>query len=110
MTGGVYLLYVDQCEAILIMLIFTQYALQQVFRKYKVLIEFLQGGNPPTTDIGRGLYSTYILCSSGPFSSCEEMAVLIPHGQVTNLNDGSYSIHMLSIYTQCQVKKYKYSV
>ena len=62
--------------------------------------EFLQRGNPPTTgDIGRGGRGyTYILRSSGPHPSCEEMAVLIPHCQVTNPDDGLYSL-LVVVYT-----------
>ena len=58
MTVGVYLLQVDQREAILIMLIFTQYALQQVFHN-KCLQQ--------QTDIGRGVILTFsVLQDSSP--------------------------------------------
>ena len=51
---------------------------------------------------------TYILCSSGPLPSCEEMAVLIPHGQVTNPNDGLYSIHVVVYTYNVRLKIHKY--
>ena len=68
------------------MLIFTHYALQRIFHnKCKVLSSFKEVSLQQQTDIGKGVILTF---SSGPFPSCEEMAVLIPHGRVKNPDDG----------------------